>query len=272
MIGATIGNTKRKRPSRKNRRKKQGKGFSGPSSPALRRSGLAMGFLLLLGGLLFGLFAGYRWAVTTDVFAVTEIEVTGNQHLSYGDVLAAGGLSLGGNSLGLNITRVQSRLTKTPWVDEVVVRRDLPGTIRVEVVEKQATWWRVYDGRLYYADGRGELITPVTPGDFTSLPVLEAPQRVRGGLERLPGLVERLALSELAFDTTRLASLKVLPTGGLECFLDQSGLTIQLDMDDFTRQLDLLERVVADLKRRGEFARVARITAGPDRVWVHKRI
>ncbi|MGE4504219.1 MAG: cell division protein FtsQ/DivIB [Desulfovibrionaceae bacterium] len=274
MIGASIGTKNgaaKRRPARSNRRKGGGGGFSGPASPALRRSGLAFGFLVCLALLMVGLFGGYRWAVTTDQFAIGEIEVTGNRHLSYGDVLAAGGLRLGENCLGLNVTRVQARLAKNPWVASVLVRRELPGKITVEVEERGAAYWAVNGDRLYYADEHGGLITAVTPGDFVSLPVLEAPGGLRGELAGLPRLLEALGRSSLGFEPERLASLRVLPGGDVECFLDGNGLTLRLSLRDFSTQLALMERVAEDLRLRGELDDAAGITAGPDRVWVHKR-
>lgn len=272
MIGATIGSTKRKRPNRKNRRKKQsGQGFSVSARPAIRRTGIAMGALVCMGLLMTALFFGYRWATTTSGLALTEIVVSGNSHLSYGDVLAAGRVNLGVNCLNLNVSAVQARLSKNPWVRSVAVRRELPGKLIIDIEERDAAFWSVNGDRLYYCDERGRLITAVTPGDFNSLPVLEAPAQLRGQLDKLPEVLRDLQARTLFASRPTLASIRVRETGEVECFLDRAGLTLQFSMADHLAQLQRLERVVADLRRRGELAATKKILAGPDRVWVEKK-
>ena len=272
MIGMTIGPNSRTKPSRRNRRKSTpGQGFSPVSSSGLKRSGIVLGLLLVLAVLLGGLFIGYRWAVTTEQFALTEIEVTGIQHLSYGDVLTAGDVTLGRNCLDLNVTRVQSRLAKNPWVKSVAVRRELPNKLIIEIEEKKAAYWSIFGDRIYYADELGGLITALTPGDFTSLPVLDAPTALRGTLTKLPEMITRIEASGLNVKASRLTSVRVLETNELELLLDHPGITLRFGMDEYQTHLERMEKVVQDLKRHGEFGSTIRITTGPDRVWVQKR-
>lgn len=271
MIGATLP-AKRKAPSRKNRRKKApGTGFGGPGSPALKRVSIGFGVLTLLGVLMVGLFFGYRWVTTTENLALSKIIVTGTDHLSYGDVLAAARVSLGNNSLDLNVSAIQARLAKNPWVADVSVRRELPGKLIIDIDERLARFWTVSGDRLYYCDGTGQLITAVTPGDFQSLPVLEAPAHMRGHLSELPAVLASLQAGSLAFNQDRIASVRILESGQMECLLDKSRLTLQFSMDNHQAQLGRLQRVVDDLRKRGELAQAAVITAGPDRIWVEKR-
>lgn len=271
MIGATIPTTRRK-PSRRNRRKKQqGQGFGANTPHGVKRAAIGLGVVTVLGVLMVGLFFGYRWATTTDNLALSKIIVSGTDHLSYGDVLSAGRVGLGNNSLDLNVTAVQARLAKNPWVADVSVRRELPGKLIIDIEERVARFWAVSGDRLYYCDGTGQLITAVTPGDFQSLPVLDAPARMRGSLEELPAVMDAMQAGSLSFAQGRLASVRITESGQVTCLIDQDGLTLKFSMDDHQAQLGRMQRVVDDLRRRGEFAQAAVITAGPDRIWVKKR-
>ncbi|MBU1610672.1 MAG: FtsQ-type POTRA domain-containing protein, partial [Proteobacteria bacterium] len=244
MIGTTFGSTPRKKPNHRNRRKPTpGQGFSPVSNSGLKRSGIALGLMCILAMFLGGLFLGYRWAVTTETFALSEIEVTGIQHLSYGDVLTAGDVTLGRNCLDLNVTRVQSRLAKNPWVKSVAVRRELPDKLIIEIEEKKAAYWSIFGDRIYYADELGGLITALTPGDFTSLPVLDAPNKLRGTLYKLPEMITRLEASGLNVKTSHLTSLRVMETGELELLLDHPGLTLRFGMNDYLTHLERMEKV-----------------------------
>ncbi len=236
-----------------------------------KRPVMIMGLMAAMGLLMVGLVMGYQWTITTEQFALCKIEVTGNEHLSYGNVLAAGRIALGINCLNLNVRAVQARLSKNPWVADVAVRRELPGKLLVEITEKKATYWIVSGDRLYYADEYGKLITAVTPGNFNSLPVLDLPAQLRGKIDILPLVFNSLAKRNLPFNQARLASVRVLDSGEIEYFLDRCGLTLRFNMKVFETHLDQMELVIADLQQRGELARVVRIMAGPDRVWVEMK-
>ncbi len=270
MIGTNKGNNKLR--SRRNIRKRPAgrKLFSSVRSGA-KRPAMVLGLMAAMGLLMTGLFMGYQWATTTEQFVLTEIEVTGNEHLSYGNVLAAGHITLGINCLDLNVGAVQARLSKNPWVADVAVRRELPGRLRVEITEKKATYWTVSNDKLYYADKRGNLITAVTPGDISSLPVLNIPAQLRGKTDALPLVFKSLLEHAIPFNQARLASVQVFDSGEIEYFMDRSGLTLRFSLKDFETHLDHMERVIADLLRRGELAAVVRIVAGPDRVWVEMK-
>ena len=69
--------------------------------------------------------------------------------------------------------RMRAAITREPWVDSVVIRRMLPGSISVEIKEKTPSYLVQYQGTLYYADEGGRIIDKVEPGQFVSLPQIE---------------------------------------------------------------------------------------------------
>lgn len=262
-----------KRPikRRSNRyRAARGSGLSGASSPLGRRALVLFGGIGCLGALLAALYFGYSWITTTETFGLKEITVRGNERLSYGDVLLAGKVRLGQNCLALNVSRVEARLAKNPWVESASVRRELPGRLLIEIVEKKPVYWVRRGGALYYADQRGELIAAVSPSDFRSLPVLDADSALQGRIAELPKMVEALRLGGLSLSPAALAWVRLTGADQAEMFLDDANLTLTFALEDWKSELRRVRAVALDLRRRGEMDGVRHITASGGKVWVEK--
>jgi len=223
----------------------------------------------------FGLLYGYRFVTTHAYLGLNEIAVTGNERLAYGDILAAADVKLGQNCLEVNVGQVESRLAENPWIKGAAVRRELPGRLVIRVEERQPSFLVRQEERMYYADALGNLITPVAPGEFASLPVLEldpeAPAASRAALLALPRIVERMNGLELPFGLAQMAWIRVTGSGEMELFLDGPRLALRFALDGFETQLNRLAQVWKDLLRRDELAKVASISAREGRVWVEMR-
>ena len=124
-----------------------------------------------------GLLAGYRWLTTINYFALQNVVISGCSRLSEEHIKELAGLSPGINVLSLSMDRMRAELGREPWVDSVVVKRILPGSVAVEVKEKAPSYLVQYQGTLYYADEAGRIIDKVEPGQFVS----PAPDRGGGG-------------------------------------------------------------------------------------------
>lgn len=90
---------------------------------------------------------------------VQDITLEGRSHTLRRHVVAAVGLKRGDPLFGFDPGAIRSRLVALPWVREATVQRQLPGTVRVRIVERLplALWQR--NGRLMLVDDRGVVIT-----------------------------------------------------------------------------------------------------------------
>lgn len=111
------------------------------------RAGLARplalaGRLLLAAAVVAGGVAlvhlGERHLRTAGTFSITELTVTGNEHLSREDVLAAAGLAVGKNVLARTPEQVVASLEANAWIASATAERRLPGTWRLTVSEHVA--------------------------------------------------------------------------------------------------------------------------------------
>ena len=136
----------------------------------------------------------HRLATTSEFFAIKRVEIRGTTHFSREEVLKAANLQSGVNSLTVNIADVEQGLRSNPWVLSVAVKRRLPDAFEIRIRERIPAFWMLKDGVLHYADNKGQIIAPVSVGNFLSLPTLEIlPEDWDANLRQLS-----LVLSDLA--------------------------------------------------------------------------
>jgi cell division protein FtsQ len=116
---------------------------------------LQVGAVFLLS--LAALRAGYGRVLASEHLNVLRVEVRGNQLLSEGEVRELLGPAVGENILSLDLEALTKRLKTSPWVASTSVRRRLPDTLVVEIVERVPLALAEVD-RLYLMDGEGTLI------------------------------------------------------------------------------------------------------------------
>ncbi|MBI4728800.1 MAG: FtsQ-type POTRA domain-containing protein [Acidobacteria bacterium] len=96
------------------------------------------------------------WAFArSSFFALSRIEVAGVRALTAGDVIAASGLRVGQNVLGLDRTAIAARVRAMPLVRGAAVERVGPSTLRIEVVERTPALEVLASGENYWVDEDG---------------------------------------------------------------------------------------------------------------------
>ena len=252
-------------------RKDVGGGLVMDTAVAVKNALLFFGALLVLGSLGAGLIFGYRYVTTTPALGLTEITVSGNMRLAYGQVLEIAGLRLGQNSLGVNVTQVEAALSRNPWVEFVTVRRELPDKLFITMVERQPSFWVRKDGALYFADAEGHTITQLSPGDSASLPLLEISPELGDQQKVVEAMVARMNKQDLPFALGQMAWVKFTDSGQVELYLDALRIRVRAELSDWETHFNRIETVWRDLKLRGEAGQVAAIEASGGKVWVEKR-
>lgn len=259
---------------KKRNTKKRGRGSSGPSGVGrfFKRTLLGILCLALLAGLGVGLLVGHRWVTTRPYFAVKEIEVTGNSRLSHGEIVNLSELNLGQSSLEVKVGEVKRLLETNPWVESVSVKRVLPGTIKVDIRERQPFFWVLgKDGELMYAEADGDSIEKVVPGKFASFPLLKLDEDTLDWEAPLGILVSRSKGNKLPFNIGQMAWVDISRRKGLELYMDGKRMKLRMGLEDFSGNLERLCAVWRDLDRRKELGRVAGISSMDNKVWVRRR-
>jgi len=126
---------------------------------------------------------------------VDRIEVSGASSTSEATVLAASGVDRGDAMVEVDLARVRARVSELPWVDDVVVSRTWPGTVRIGIEERRAVaaathpdGWAVLDatGRVLAVSGsrpslvRIDAAVSAVPGGSAPAEVAEVAEVVAG--------------------------------------------------------------------------------------------
>jgi cell division protein FtsQ len=256
---------------------------SGPRRTA--GEALAIARSILGGAVVIGLSGVVAWAVRRHIvesprFAVTEIVVTGQHQRSAETLLQEADLSKGVNVFTVNLDRAHARLLADPWISEVHLARRLPGTLWVQVTERELGAL-VMLHQPYLVSREGVIFKRFELGDPADLPIVTGldPDVVaedRAGAEAtlrraldLASDYERTPLGQ----RTTLQEIHVTPEGGFTLFVGKDGLSLALGAPPFRRKLEEAGRVIVEMDRRGARAQAVMLDdeARPERVVARTR-
>lgn len=251
-----------------------------PKRPGLltRLKNRLRAFLYLVLGLFFfllSLFAVYKfslwlysWMHTSPMFVTRHIDITGNVRLQRDMILHLGGLSEGDNAFSVSIAAVEHRLRQTPWVEDVSVKRILPDRFVIRLQERMPSFWIRREGRLFYANEKGELIAPVESSNFMSLPILSIEPGCEDAIPYLSRLMRDIRSGILPVEAGAIATVDVSPSRGVELYLEDREMRLSLAPDDWDGNLLRLGATIGDLARRRELSSVQEVRASQNSVWV----
>jgi cell division protein FtsQ len=231
--------------------------------------------LAVLAALAGGAWLG-RWYVThARHFAVRDVRVSPLKHLSPQLLLDKVAVPMGINLFSVDRDEVARIIAQEPWVARVHVRRELPSTVVLDIVERQPAC-AVALGALYLAEPDGTVFKRATPDEAAVMPVItgvaredylaqpaEAKADIRQALAVLAAWNDDAArppVGEVHVD--RIAGVTLYTAGGV-------GVRIGIVDDSLRARLRRYDAVLAALPE-GEEPRLIYVDnrARPDRVTV----
>lgn len=187
--------------------------------------------------LLSGAYFVAGFLLPADALTVTRITVSGNTRLSRGEVLSLlEGLN-GRNMLLVSLEEWRQKVLASPWVEDVAIRRVLPGTVDVAITERQPKGIGRIGSALYLLDQHGGIIDEFGPDhaefDFPLIDGLAA--------------AERTGADEPAVDEGR-AALAMRLLASLQGRPDLAGRVSQIDVTDVRDAVVILKGDTALLR------------------------
>jgi cell division protein FtsQ len=225
-------------------------------------------------------WAARRHVLSSPRFAVTEIDVVGNERRPAETVASESGVAVGANVFSLDLDQARARILADPWISEATLARRLPGTILVQVTERKAAAL-VALGDTYLATSAGEPFKRLEPGDPTELPLVTGlrPESLADDREGTMRTVRRAIDLAAEYEHGSLArrlpleEVHVEPDGSFAVVVGRGAMQLVLGAPPFRRKLDQASRVVAELDKRGAKADAIMLDndARPERVVVRMR-
>lgn len=199
---------------------------------------------------------GAAAATRSPLLDVDRVEVAGAERTPRGQVVNAGGLGGRPAMTDVDTATVARRVEALPWVLDARVGKEWPGTVRVEVVERQAVAAVPADGGWAVVDAAGRVLE-VAVAKPAGLPVLGAvpsPGRPGSMLAPASAVALRVAAALPAQVRARVADVAAVAGGEVELQLVPAGSVVRLG-----RPVDLEAKLqsLATLLTRADLAGVA---------------
>jgi cell division protein FtsQ len=174
-------------------------------------------------------------------FTVQRVTFSGHLETSPGDVIDAMGVEIGAPILTVDLREARARIESLDWVDRATVVRALPGTIHVEIAEREpfAVWQS--QGVLHVISADGSVIGSADAEAFSHLPHVVgsgAEREARGlfeAMETVPQIAPRVRYAVRVSDRR------------WDLHFD-SGVVVQLPEDELGAALEALARYESEYR------------------------
>jgi cell division protein FtsQ len=221
----------------------------------------------------FAAVGGQAWLRQTPHFAVARITVNGNHRASKAALLERARLVPGQNLFALDLERARLAVAAHPWVESAELRRRLPDTLELSVVERVPAAALAL-GEVYLVDAEGEPFKRLQAEDGVDLPIISGLEReafdgrnARGSERVQLALLAIAAWGKSAAGTTDpLSEARLSPEG--VTLVTAGGLEVRVGDEDFDARLSRLSRVRAELSQRSLTAQVVRLDNRARPGWV----
>jgi len=116
------------------------------------------------------------YCVNNEAFCIKTVSITKTQYLKRKDILKASDIHVGENIFLLNLRAISKKLQRIPRIKRAEVKRVLPNTIAIDIVErKEIAQVRLpFRKRYYLIDAEGCVLPPVLKVPRPELVVIEA--------------------------------------------------------------------------------------------------
>lgn len=172
-------------------------------------------------------------------FGVADIQIAGEHRTAAADIRDALGVAQGQSIFAVDVEQARENLRKLPWVQDAVVHKHFPGTLSVNVVEKQPfALWLSDDQRLTVIDRSGAVIALTDGIEFRNLPHFMG-NPPEGGAELVDAIAAHRAIAARIQGMQRIAGRR------WNLLLD-GGVLVDLPEENWQKELDNLEHLIVD--------------------------
>ncbi len=222
--------------------------------------GKPLAMALVLVGLPAGLVA---WVLTAPRFGLSDVEVTQGveragtaRRVSDEAVRQALAPLQGENLVRLSLAEAAALVERNPWIASVEMAKELPGRLRVKVVERRPVALLQADGGLVYADSEGNAIAPVsTPEEREAarrdkLLVVSFSQRPHGeGISAALGVAAELGRAQPTW-AGQLSRIEVLGEEDFRLHTDALPFPLLVRSGQVKPKVERLVELLPELSRR----------------------
>ena len=244
---------------------------------------LASGLAVVVGASLAVAWSAHHYALTSPRFAIRTVELAGAgaKRSTLEQLKSECGVAVGDNIFALDTDVAERKLLENPWISEVKLTRRLPGTLRIELTEREASAVVALGDRLYLVTPEGVPFKEVQAGDPFDMPLITgaSPENLQRDRKRE---IERIQTGlEVLRQYDRVPLSRVYPAeevhladaGDVTLTCGKDGVALELGTGPWRKKLLMAEEVVGELRKKGRTPGIVFLDnqAHPDRVVVRMR-
>lgn len=201
----------------------------------------------------------YSYVSTSARFAIKTLSVEGNLHRTTDQVAQAGGIKKGNNIFALDMETAANAMAQDPWIERAEVKRKLPSTVSIKVVERDAQALVEVGDTLFLASPAGDIFKKFELGDPPDLVLISGVSEVDGKPRDRQGLVALVKNAvDLANEYERFGPTKRYPLqevhlsedGRFELLVGRDTIRLALGKAPFRAKIERGARVLSEIDRR----------------------
>ncbi len=116
------------------------------------------------------------YAFVSPIFNIQSVVVDGNEKVNASTIISLSGLRVGENIFRTSKKDIQEKIKENSYIEEIKVKRELPGTIHISIKERNVDYQIQVMGSYVYIDYKGNILenskekknVPIIQGFFTS--------------------------------------------------------------------------------------------------------
>lgn len=179
-------------------------------------------------------------------FTINKIVVSGNRHLTGGDIIALARIRRGESLLSVRSARIERSLMKSPWIKDVSIRKELPGTIIIRLREAEPVAILKKKKGLYIISREGVVLDRIKERE-SFLPVITLKRNDKTLLREVIRLARVIKRDNLFND--RKVEIRAGRQEDITLVVDD--LIIKVGKGDYKKKLLRLLEIEKQIMRRG---------------------
>jgi cell division protein FtsQ len=181
-------------------------------------------------------------------FPVKKILVTGNYHLEEDEVRDAVKTSYGRDLLRLPLDDLESRLIKKAWIKKVLLRKQLPDTIMINVEEADPKALLKFREQLFIIGEDGNILEEIEDRSTPFLPVIVGvnPEEDKGGILEALKLIDGLVKTDFMSQKDSV-EIMLKPYG---LVLNMDGEYVKVGYGRYTEKLGRWRDLEAEIRKQ----------------------
>jgi cell division septal protein FtsQ len=212
--------------------------------------------LILKGGtiifftVIFIIIIAFGVDLSAHNLTVSDIEVSGNYHLSKDDVIRSLNINRGANLLTLELNVVEARLKSNPWIKDVSLRKQMPDTLMIRIKEAEPKALLYQNNSTYLVEEEGNMLEQVMSEGTAFLPVIRSDntENNKKGIQEAIQLIEALNKKGIL---ARKESVEIrLNSYGPDMVVD--GSIIKVGYGDYMDKLARWEELEPEVTKLGQ--------------------